>query len=178
MSEKLILTTNETAHWYAVLSVIQANQKCILPIEVESYLVRLFVNVFDSIESSLKETLVSKTPIKEWNSAELKRYADHCLLVTGLYPEFLVEFNIPIQEMVTRGTAAYKELIDRQQADEPYAYFSDNFDLLSLILLQIHAMDRPELKSYMDEVDFEKLGIANQTLQKLSSQEVQNISFN
>lgn len=178
MSEKLILSTNETAHWYAVLSVIQANQKCVLPIEVESYLVRLFVNAFESIESSLKETLVNKAPINQWGVEELKRYADHCLLVTGLYPEFLIEFNISIQEMVTRGTTAYKELIHKHSNNEPYLYLSEHFDLLSLILLQIHAMDRPDLKTYMDGIDFEKLGMANQALQQLPENQIQNISFN
>ena len=178
MSDKLILSTNETSRWYAVLSVIQASQKCVLPVEVESYLVRLFVYANDSIHKSLSHSLVNDTPTEEWSESELKFFADHCLLVTGFYPEFLIEMNVSVRDIVARGTAAYKQLLSNNTQHEPYAYLADNFDVLTLILLQIHAMNKPALKNYMDGVELEKLGMVNQALQTLSPINSQNICFN
>ena len=117
--DDLILYPTEAAQWHALLNEAQAARAVRLDDELESYLVFMmmrFVNAPIVPDTMLSvELLTSLQEVGEVRSTRLRDVGDRCLLVSGLFPDYLTTRQLHPSYLVNMGQIAYGTLSNEKR---------------------------------------------------------------
>lgn len=133
--DKLILQPTTTAQWYSLINEAQVNIDTFLSEDIESYLVFLLMRFTGKPEMTHKvlaiDFLQSHHQAGSTRSTSLQEVADHCLLLTGLFPERAYKRRVKPSYYISLGQTAFLELADE---DEYFAEHAHAFeDMISVL---------------------------------------------
>ncbi len=143
MSETLILQPTATSHWKQLLQDAENQCRCRLGEEVESYLVFTLMRFTQNPE--LATTALAPDFLKAHRLAgqarqqQLRDLGDHCLLLTGLFPQRAEKRLVKISYYVDLGQSAYDHLsqILRRALADLYRNLARHFVQLMDVLQNI-----------------------------------------
>ena len=125
------LYTRETAHWYALLGSVQAQNRRFIEQEVESYLVHLLQYMSGNISSTNRRVLTGVKaefqPAREKHLVKVQEVAEQCLLVAGLFPEYARKSGISLVHFMENGHRAYQDLANAVPESKVYVYIAGHF---------------------------------------------------
>src|SRR3972149_2043816 len=110
----LVLHTNPTAQWHALVNEAQAAADCQLDQELESYLVFVLMRFADRPELAARifalDFLKGTLAAGHVRQTRLRDVGDQCLLYSGLFPEQAEQRHVSVNYFVDLGRTAYQEL--------------------------------------------------------------------
>ena len=142
---KLLIEPTATASWQTLIQQAANDSKITIDSDLESYLVFLLMRFLK--ENQLghlmmgMEYLNAQTQIGHHQQEQLRDVADHCLLLSGLYPQIADKRNVNISYFVNLGRTAYLDLSNslKHAGSLLYKAVSQSFVLLMDILLTIRS---------------------------------------
>ena len=124
------LYTLETAGWRALLGQSSFLMQQDLPKYVEDYLVHLL----------LKATNYSDLGNISESEHKLNELAEHCLLVSGLFPEQPLKQQMPLRYFVDTGKESYLKLARKNKNNKLYSFIGEQFVLVMDVLHQFREL--------------------------------------
>lgn len=117
----LILHSNSTAQWHALLGEAQQNCAINLKEDLESYLVFLLMRFTD--DPSVAASILGLEFLESYNRRfknghALKDVGDKCLLYAGLFPARAIKRRVTLSYFVKLGQTAYSTLSNHSAHDE------------------------------------------------------------
>jgi hypothetical protein len=145
----LVLHSNPTAQWHALVNEAQLAADCQLGRELESYLVFVLMRFVDRPDLAgrifaldfLHGTLATGSN----RQTRLRDVGDQCLLYSGLFPEQAEHRHVSVRYFVDLGRTAYHELATRigHGNAELFAQLASGFITLMDVLLAMRALGGP-----------------------------------
>lgn len=112
--KNLVLHTNPTAQWHALVNEAQVAANCRLEEDLESYLVFVLMRFAGAPELAARvmalDYLQSILASGRQRETRLRDVGDQCLLYSGLFPEQAEHRRVSIDYFVDLGRTAYHEL--------------------------------------------------------------------
>ena len=140
---------SETAQWYRLVNEAEAAAGTHLPEEVESYLVFLLMRFRSRPEMAGRilaldylRGLLSGGRLRE---QRLQEVGDHCLLLSGFFPQRARRLNVSVDYFVDLGQGAYHSLasLDPQQLGRLFAELGERFVVMMDLLRRMRRLGGP-----------------------------------
>lgn len=148
----LITEPNELAQWHALVQQAEKDYGCQLDEAMESYLVFTLMRFMRQhslgSQALAMDYLQAQTQPRALRSGQLRDIGDHCLLLSGLFPQRASKRLVRVSYYVDLGRSAYLHLSDQihQTGAELYHQLSDTFVLLMDLLQTIREFTSPALQ--------------------------------
>lgn len=145
MSE-VVINHSETAQWYRLVNEAQAAAGTHLPEEVESYLVFLLMRFRSRPEMAGRilaldylRGLLSAGRVRQ---QRLQEVGDHCLLLSGFFPQRARRLNVSVDYFVDLGQGAYQSLaaLDPHQLGRLFHELGERFVVMMDLLRRMRRL--------------------------------------
>ncbi len=151
-SLKLITEPNELSQWHTLIQQAEQNYGCTLNETMESYLVFTLMRFMRQHNIGAQALAMDYLKAQRLPNAlrhnQLRDVGDHCLILSGLFPQRADKRLVRVSYYVNLGRTAYQHLAEQihQTSAELYHQLADTFVLLMDLLQTIRAFNSPALQ--------------------------------
>lgn len=149
---QLITGPSELAQWHTLVQQAEQSYGCQLDETMESYLVFTLMRFMRQhnlgAQALALDFLDSRSQPKALRLDQLRDIGDHCLLLSGLFPQRAEKRLVRVSYYVKMGQSAYQHLggqIEQARA-ELYQQLAETFVLLMDLLQTIRGFNNPALQ--------------------------------
>lgn len=136
------LHTRETVPWHALVTAAEAADRRCLDEALEHYVVGLLVRHVgrpDLLGRMAAEEFLAPAIAGARTYEDLQALGDRCLILAGLFPDFILRAGLPVSYYVRLGQSAYERLAT--QGDPVFAQLAEGFVDVMDILQGVRELD-------------------------------------